>query len=1349
MVTPNPAEDPRAELERLRKLKRLRELEEKAGLAPVSSKPQAPSVQGASRAIVDDGGEFDIDALLNDLVTEIPGGYDNWRKDNNLLPQQNAASPEYQFNWQREYGPKPDPVLPAVPEGWTDSEWYTDRAGGYARREAEAEAKKNAPQPMGMYRDIGNAMREATPRVLPSAGNSLLGGLDFLSEPGRWADDATGAVAPWWPAITWDDKGIYFKTHGDLSEEERTAPGLPRIPMTEAVTDAEKAGDLAGEVIGFLAPGAAVHKGAVAVGQGAAKIPSVAGAVAAITPKGADLGARAGRYGQLMVSTVPEAGAQAFVFGASNADKTIIDEDGSLDYTSGDRDPVNNGLEMATNPLTYLAPVALSGIYRAGLGITSGGKSVTPKARQVQVAPHMLSASDEAVAALGDLPIPAGIANKDADAALGILHRAMKGGGATDDFLQESVKKYNALDGDRPAPAVFLREELKAAGYPKAVENLDNALYEIGQKAPAIGEALRKMRTTQADRLKSGLSDTLGKGDRVKREKKLTGELEEMGEDMYEPILAAGAVDDDAANTLRALLNDGEFFKEIPAGYRTKLSMGAIDPNPEIPTGSTMPARPGQAAPKAKGTGPDMMGGDPVRKNIALQQRIQDNPLEVAHKLYSYLGKQIRAGKKRGQDVTRLQELQNTIRGPLFKAGGPKYAEANSKYRATAQARDALSAPDRLFAESLKSHQIQKVKDAYRRMSPEQKKSYQTSLKGLLEDELARAKANNDFVNLGRMQREGALDAIESILDVGSSKRGSDTVRLIRTILSEQDAIVAIDPATKTNRGDRLAAGREAYAGKTGAMEHTGRYEMKDIVIDAGLSAAAHGLLPIFPVRAAYRGIQKVLANIATPSRSARSAAGTIALERPGTPGANSARAARSAAARDRYNRSTRINGKFVKNPDILDPEMPGSSGARPFNDEGFAQSMSDDGPKLPNDGSGGGAALSIIDEGYSAPPQKQLPGAQRLIGSDKAPKEDKPEAPKSAAERYVDELRARAKELEDKAEKAAQAADAGRGDRRAAERAARDAEAERARVDALERQTAEEGVRLERERARQLAAEDRARAAATWADESNAQGPPDNGDGFFQKLGRMEDNWRAPAGDPRALRDAMQYLVGDAERAAVAHNLRRFGRTGELEWYNAPEVQRADWLQRAASGQKEDIPQEVLAVVGKLNKANKEWLADQLSKPQEFDLTDIMSKIDGLPAKGPKELQRAAEGPIAVGALGVAAAAAAGKALYDSREKRTPEQIEADRRRMYGEDTGDELFEMPEKTEVRQMQAALNALGYKDRYGRELGTDGVMGDRFREALVQFAVANGLQPHGLNPGGLSKAILEKLRKYYQ
>jgi hypothetical protein len=1358
-----PTEDPLAKLERLRKRKRLAELRAQAGgeAAPAAQ----PESFAANRTIVDDEEEIDIDALLDEVVAQIPGGYNAWKNgyeqkigadgrrvvpgvgketapaDSNFYNKSDAEMPV-----MARKPPPPSPPKPKPPPPRQTTDWHF---GDPSKMSDEALAKRN------------NANGDAAGRIIPRAANALIGGVDLLSEPGRWADDAIGAVAPWWPSLVWDDQGFRLETAGSMSEQEKGYGGVGRIPMSEAKNDSEGFADMVGDGIGFLGPGKIVNNAAQKTGQVVSKLPGVSSVIAATTAKGSNASARGSRYGRRMLSTLPEAGVQAAVFGASTAAPAIIDDG----YIVPGEDPVARAAEFATNPLSYVAPAALSAVYRGSIGIKSGGKTVTPQAVQRQNLPNMMTATDKAVAALGDLPIPSGIAPKDADRALGILYRSMSAGGVPDDVMQAAVKKYNELPGDRPAPAVFLRQELSM--YDKAVQNLDDALYEIGQKAPEVGEALKVMRTTQAQRLQDGLTETLGKGNRTARNKKLGRKLEKLGDEHYAPILARGAVDDEAATNLRVLLNDTEFQKEIPADYRAKLSLGAIDRNPEVAPSSGPPARPGETGP-GRGSGPDMMGGNPLRGQIALQQRIEENPLEVAHKLYSSLTTRIR--EARGGDVGKLKQIRAAIKADLFKAGGGEYKKANADYFKTAQAQRALSRPDKLFAESLKSHQIDKVKADYKAMTPAEKESYKISLKGLLNDELKRANANNDFVVLGRMKREGTLDAIEEILNVGSSTKGSDVVRNIRNVLDEQDTIAGVDPSVKTNRGDRLASGREAYAGKTGALEHTGRYDLNALGQDIALSAGANLVIPgssaIVPIRAIYRGAQKLLARGAAGPRSGRAAAGRIALERPNMPGrvnpaAAAARQKRVDAARAMY----RKNGKFGGKAEYLDPDAPGpppTGGASGFDDEGFARSMQDDGPMLPDDGSGG-AAMTIIDEGYQAPPpprqkklppekkQKQLPSGQKLIAGDRTAKqkEDDPEVPKSAAERYVDELRARKKQLEDRLDEQAREKDMERGRLRESERVANDAERLRMREEALKTQSASEGLRIERLREQELAAVERARRAAEWADNSDAQGPPEVKDGPFQKLGRIEDRWRAPAGDPRSLRDAMKYLVGEGERAAVSNNLRRFGRDTEIEWYNAPEINRANELLRAAQGQKEGISPEVLDIVGKMNGANRKWLAEQLEDPKKFDLIDLMQKIDELPARGPKELQRAAEGPIAAIGGGIGAAVLGGKALYDAREKRTPEQIEADRKRIYGQDTGDELFNMPVESEVRQMQAALNALGITDRYGGKLVVDGGMGDRFREAVADFASRNGLQTHPLNPGGLSKKIVEKLQEYYQ
>lgn len=1306
VTTSQQQKDPRAELERLRKIKRLRELEAKAGVEQTQPSLRTPPKPEPS--LVDDEHDhgWDIDQMI----------------DESIAIGEKAKRDKTQAGFPADN--------------------YDRGVRGY-----------NALKETGIRGDLAT-------RAGASAANSLLGFVDFASQPGRWVDDLIGAIptiGDYSPQFVYDDKGAGFHFYKDLTDEQKGYTALPRIPMAEAENDAERAADMIGEGIGFIAPGAVVNKGMKAVGAAASKFPGVSQMVSGLTAKGSNAAARGSRYGQRMLSTVPEAGAQAFTFGASTADKSIIDEE-TGDVLNVSEDPVERGLSFATNPLSYVAPVALSGLYRAGVLARTGGKSITPKAVRAEVAPHILSATDEAVIALGDLPIPSGIKEADADKALSIMHRALKGGGVPDDVMAAEVKAYNELKGDRPAPAVWLRSRLST--YPKAIENLDNAIYEIGQKSPEVGAALRDMRTSQAQRLKDGLRDTLGKGNRATREAKLTDDLEELGEDMYEPILRDGPVDEEAATTLRALLNDAEFMDEIPAGYRTKLSMQAIDPNPESAASGGLPAKPGQAAGKVD-TGPDLKGGAPMRGKIALQQRIEENPLEVAHKLYSFLGRRIREGNKKGTDTSKLVELRNTIRDPLFKAGGFAYREANASYRGAAQARDALSKPDKLFSQSLKSHEVAKVRAEYKAMKPAEKESYKISLKGLLEDELRRASASNDFVALGRMKREGVLDAIEEILDVGSSTKGTDAAGQIRRILDEQEQILASDPASRTNRNERMADGREAYAGKTGAMEHTGRYDLNALAQDAVTSYVGNMAVPgmVVPARAVIRLAQKAAAAMATPSRASRAAFARTALERPGM---SPQRAARAAAARAKRQASAkemyRKNGKFGGKAHIMDPEQPGQGGRRPFDEEGFAASMSDDGPpKIPG---GGGSIvddgqLSIIDEGYNPGAQpKQLPGKPKMLGTDRPATvavkgEDKPEAPKSKAERYVDELRARIKAEEARADEAARSKMSERGKRREDERVARDAERLRAAEERVKAETRSEGLKAERERERGLRAQERARRAAEETEEAKALdvGPPDPKDNVFFQMGRARDRALAPAGDPRSLKEAMAYIVGEGERAAVSNNLRRFGRDSNVEWYNAPEINRANEVLRAAQGQTEGISPEVQKMVGQLNDANKKWLVDELSDPQSFDLLDIMAKIDELPPRGPRELEYGASGPFAAGAAALSALFLGGKAIYDAREKRTPEQVEASKRawqeKMYGSPMDEVVW--PDDVEIREWQKLLNRLKYTDAAGNKLSIDGMTGDRFREALRKFQDANDL-PTAATNGGINKETIEFIRK---
>lgn len=159
MIAPKPISDTGLSPEQeqalaLARARRRRAEAEAAKPAPVTSQaPPAPVAKPApavpasgmgamgSRAPVDAAAFAATVPQIKPQTTnpQAPGYFDP------LAPKtpnnQNPASPDFQFNWQRDYPqaePTPEVELPAVPEGWTDSEWYTDRAAGMERRNQEA-----------------------------------------------------------------------------------------------------------------------------------------------------------------------------------------------------------------------------------------------------------------------------------------------------------------------------------------------------------------------------------------------------------------------------------------------------------------------------------------------------------------------------------------------------------------------------------------------------------------------------------------------------------------------------------------------------------------------------------------------------------------------------------------------------------------------------------------------------------------------------------------------------------------------------------------------------------------------------------------------------------------------------------------------------------------------------------------------------------------------------------------------------------------------------------------------------------------------------------------------------------
>lgn len=1214
-------------------------------------------------------------------------------------------------------------------------------------------------------------------RALAQAADTFTGGIDFLTTPGRAADDALGL-----PGIVFDFKpegrGIYIESADERKAAQATegGRGLPKFDVPEATNAGESAADLVGQAAGFLAPGTAIHRTMSGIGNAAKSIPFVGNMLTKMAPKGSSAAARGGRYAQRMAGTIPESGVQAFAFGASTADRTPdeVIRDGQVEFRPAEN-PVEKGAEMAGNPLNYLVAPALSFLYRGAIGVKSGGRTVTPLQVRADVAPVLNTPARQSGATWIDtVPMPQGVKTRDAERVRDMYRRIVEDGGVTDQVMEQAVDKFNAMQGERPPFAVFLRRELQP--YPKAIENLDNAIYEIGQDAPEVGQALTRMRTSQADRLKDNLKDELGAQDRLTREKGLETKREKIG-DEYDDVLSEGPVTEESAQTLRALLNDETFAREIPLDYKTKLELGGID-HGFIP--------------------PDLMGGAGIRRPVTLAQRIQDNPLEVAHWTYSSLGKRIAQNK---DPDGRLQQIQDALRPHLDNAGGPRYTGLRDQYAARSQDIDALGSAAKMSKIASSGYNAKVMRDVFDTATKTEKTSMRIAFREWIEDQMRQARVSNDFTALGKLEQDGTLDALKTILGDGADGTGTKVVEKVLRTIDERAAIKGADPAGPGGK-ERLAAGREAYAGKTAAGGYRGHYGMNEIAHDAFLTYVTHGVAPIFPLRLGMRTAQKAAAALATPSKSARSAFARSALDAP-APGAPRPPSARAAAA----HRRARVNGRFAS---VLDPETPGPGGSG-FDEEAFAASMTDDTAKI-----GGKTIIDdetdfLIDERYVAPAPKRISSNRPAVTPMNERRDDTPSGTMSPTQKYLADLRGQTDEAMREIESAEGRIASAKSGTKQAEAAAKEAEVARRKVDDLKRKAAQAQKKVDDEASKTAAAEERARMAAEGRDEPYVDKEP--GSTPFSDFGRMRDMQTAKAGDPRALRDVVKHIVGEDDPAALQLMLQRRARNPSMSMVGpeTDQVNRIVEVLNAAKGlTDESISPEVAKMVGALNKENKEWLVDKLSNPGQFDLGKLMDEIAQLPPKGRLETEYGALGPPLATAAGAGAIGTAGVGVYNSRDKRSAEhraidgktrtyamlprdikQAQSNLKRMgyyKGAITGEmddetrkaigvftdktgfserhlfdaslpksltdgaelvvEEYYPPDEDKMRQYQRALNRLGYKDENGKPLELDGTAGPKWRHALRQFQRAKGLKTAD-NSSGLTMATEEALEEYVQ
>ncbi len=372
------APDPRAELERLRKLKRLRELQAKAAGQPLPSGPK-PNI-----APMGGVGEFDPKAFAGiNVVRSKPLPAPN--APNPIVTAQRASQQQVMTDWAGQQRDARQAAAAAEAKRKVDQREADAAFGGMdglPMRVLDDGTVGPTPQ-----RDLGVRGTVNVLNTPSETGNFLLelgdAGTKMLHDSGLWGQPKTkpAPLPDYDPRATFGNRGLGNAPLPPTSatpqpEEFRIWQGqgrFPKLPLDAPTNDAEMVADVGGKFIGaVLMPGGvygASEKLAAGIGKGLA--PTLAKA-SPIVQQTAGYGGRLGLLGAR---------------GAYDAGRIggIMGEDGSK---------VKTAYDWAADPLNWAIEPLGSIIYRASIFLKTGGKQVTPNRVQLEGAMNTLQRAD-------------------------------------------------------------------------------------------------------------------------------------------------------------------------------------------------------------------------------------------------------------------------------------------------------------------------------------------------------------------------------------------------------------------------------------------------------------------------------------------------------------------------------------------------------------------------------------------------------------------------------------------------------------------------------------------------------------------------------------------------------------------------------------------------------------------------------------------------------------------------------------------------------------------------------------------------------------------------------------------
>lgn len=353
------APDPRAELERLRKMKRLRELEAKAGGQPAANpallSPLKPEARGqnagqptALAAPVQRG-------PVMSSVQRAQLEYDNsGAKSRGWRPEQFAAV-------QRAQGGSKDPGDVMALRSWNNSDSFANE-----NPSINPESFWNAPKPEApMNNPIKRAARYFT--------NTLADTLNIGVEGVNYAAPRQGTPV--------DEMGQPLDVPDvPQSAEDFQLPTIPALRVPAARNEGEALADMVGIGGGLAMPlgwtGQAVRTGGQALRTG-----SVLGkTITALTPQGTNALSKGTRLAGRVAAMTPEAAATGFGAGYILGGENL----------GGDGDRLKSGLAVGSDWVNYAGQPALLFLNRAAIFIKTAGRRVTPEVVEVQRAAEVL-----------------------------------------------------------------------------------------------------------------------------------------------------------------------------------------------------------------------------------------------------------------------------------------------------------------------------------------------------------------------------------------------------------------------------------------------------------------------------------------------------------------------------------------------------------------------------------------------------------------------------------------------------------------------------------------------------------------------------------------------------------------------------------------------------------------------------------------------------------------------------------------------------------------------------------------------------------------------------------------------